>query len=77
MVVGFTQEILQDLIFIKKKLKYIEENNKKLIVFATGASKAGKKADPEAIEFQRMLFSHFERVDKKWTEQITDFVKSM
>ena len=122
--------------FYKKNIKYLQENNKKLVTFATGASPYGKKViyevlqhnfkglmkdvqffycegnydysimtplhktmmkmmnkmltkkikdaekqghkpDPIDVEFQGLLFSHFERADKKWCNQIVEYVKGL
>ena len=122
--------------FYKKNIKYLQENNKKLITFATGASPYGKKViyevmernfkgtmkdvpffycegnynypimtplhktmmkmmnkmltkqikeaekqgktpNPTDVEFHSLLFSHFEKADKKWCKQIVDYVKTL
>lgn len=123
---------LSGLNFYKKNIQYLKDNNKKLLVYATGASpnnskairdikrnifkgefsdipffycegnydysvmtplhktmmkmmnkmltkkiKNSEKPDPKDVEFQGLLFSHFERCDKKWIDQIISYVKEI
>ena len=39
--------------------------------------KKAEKPNPMDVEFQGLIFSHFERVDKKWIKQIIDYINSL
>lgn len=39
--------------------------------------KESEKTDPMDTEFLSLIFSHFERCDKKWISQITDYIKTL